>query len=91
MLFGCFSFSSLGFISGIKLFLFVDNIILYFILIVISTLALMILGCILGYIQIFLYEKEDLGDFDNAGFRLGDNYFHTNKKTDESIINDGHE
>lgn len=51
----------------------------------------MTLGCLLGYIHIFLYEKEELGDFDNRGVRLGDNYVQTSNKTDESIINDGNE
>jgi hypothetical protein len=91
-LFGGFSFASFGLFSGIKLFLFAKNIIIYFALIVIFTLAMMALGGLLGYFQIFLYEKEELGEFDNRGVRLGDNYVQTNNKTDESIIiNDGNE
>ena len=91
MLFGCFSFSSFGLISGLKLFLFAKNIIIYFALITIFTLTLMTLGSLLGYTHIFLYEKEELGDFDNRGVRLGDDHGQANSKTDESIINDGNE
>lgn len=52
----------------------------------------MSVGCLLGYIRIFLYEKEDLGVYDERGVRIGViNIIQTNNKTEESIINDGNE
>jgi len=88
MLFGFFSFSLFGLISGLSLFSFSSNIISYIILNLIWTLAFMYLGTIIGYLQIFLFETENFGEYDSQ-IRIGDNSLEQQKiKLDETLIND---
>jgi len=89
VLFGSFSFSFLGFLTAFKVFASVDNIFVFIFLNLIFSLLIMVLGCILGYYNIFVYDKEDLGLFNERGIRPGDDNLKGGKNYSESIINDG--
>ncbi len=48
----------------------------------------MYLGTIIGYLQIFLFETENFGEYDSQ-IRIGDNSLEQQKiKLDETLIND---
>lgn len=91
MLFGMFSFMILGITTGLKIFLFTNSLIFYVTLNLIWACLLMALGSFLGYINIFLYEKEELGDYLLNKIRLGDKINYSSNKSNDKIIEDGNE